>query len=118
MKSSLRFLTVFLTALSLSLTSLSQSVTLSGSVKNISNQQGVPAVSVMVKESSQGTFTDEYGNFKLTVAQLPVTLVFSSIGYETKEVTVDNATSPIQIEFVPSSSLGQEVVVPIAWDIV
>lgn len=111
MKSSLRFLTVFLTALSLSLTSLSQSVTLSGSVKNISNQQGVPAVSVMVKESSQGTFTDEYGNFKLTVAQLPVTLVFSSIGYETKEVTVDNATSPIQIEFVPSSSLGQEVVV-------
>lgn len=111
MKSIFRFLAVFITVTFLSSASWSQSVTLTGNVKNISNQQVVPAVSISVKETSQGTFTDEYGNFKLTVSKLPVTLVFSSIGFETKEITVDNATSAIQIEFVPSSSLGQEVVV-------
>src|SRR5215213_9752980 len=111
MKSSLRFLTVLFAVSFLSLTSWSQSVTVSGNVKNASNQQIVPAVSITVKGTSQGTFTDEYGNFKITVAQLPVTLVFSSIGFEPKEVTVENASSAIQVEFVPSSSLGQEVVV-------
>ena len=111
MKSSVRFLTVFLTASFLSLTSWSQTVALSGNVKNMGNQQVVPAVSVAVKGTGQGTFTDEYGNFKLAVSKLPVILVFSSIGFETKEVSIDNATSPIQVEFVPSSSLGQEVVV-------
>ena len=111
MKSSLRFLTVILSISCFSFTSLAQAVTLSGSVKNVSNQQGVPAVSVTVKDSNLGTFTDEYGNFKLTIPKLPVTLVFSSIGFETKELAVDNATAAIQIEFVPSSSLGQEVVV-------
>ena len=111
MKSSLRFLTVILSISCFSFTSLAQAVTLSGSVKNVSNQQGVPAVSVTVKDSNLGTFTDEYGNFKLTIPKLPVTLVFSSIGFETKELAVDNASAAIQIEFVPSSSLGQEVVV-------
>lgn len=111
MKSSLRFLIVPLSALVFSLTSWSQAVSISGNVKNISSQQVVPAVSITVKGTSQGTFTDEYGNFKITVPQLPVTLVFSSIGFEAKEVNVDNASSPIQVEFVPGSSLGQEVVV-------
>jgi outer membrane receptor protein involved in Fe transport len=110
MKSSSRFLAV-LTALFFSITAWSQSVTLSGNVKNVSNQQVVPAVSVSVKGTSQGTFTDEYGNFKLTVSQLPVTLVFTSVGFESREVTVDNAGSPIQLEFTPSTTLGQEVVV-------
>jgi outer membrane receptor protein involved in Fe transport len=111
MKSTLRFLTVSFIALIFSLTSWSQAVTLSGNVKNISSQQVVPAVSVIIKGTTQGTFTDEYGNFKITVPQLPVTLVFSSIGFEAKEIVVDNASSPIQVEFVPGSSLGQEVVV-------
>jgi outer membrane receptor protein involved in Fe transport len=111
MKSYLRFLSVLITALSFSATSWSQAVTLSGNVKNISNQQVVPAVSIIVKGTQQGTFTDEYGNFKLSVSKLPVTLIFSSIGFETQELTVENTSSSIQIDFVPSSSLGQEVVV-------
>jgi outer membrane receptor protein involved in Fe transport len=111
MKSNLRLVAVLLTASLFSFTSWSQSVTVSGNVKNASNQQGVPAVSITVKGTSQGTFTDEYGNFKLSVPTLPVTLVFTSIGFETKEVSVDNASSAISVEFVPASTLGQEVVV-------
>ncbi len=93
-----------------SITSFSQSVRLSGSVKDSSNQQSVQAVSVTVKGSSLGTYTDANGNFQLTVPGLPVTLVVSSIGFEAQEVNVDNA-SAISIDFIPASSLGQEVVV-------
>lgn len=110
MKKSLRFLSVFVTAL-FSLNAWSQSITLSGNVKNVSSQEVVPAVSISVKGTTQGTFTDAYGNFKLSVAQLPVTLVFSSIGYETQELSVTDASNSIQVSFVPGSSLGQEVVV-------
>lgn len=111
MKCSLRFTAAVLTAILFSFTSWSQAVALSGNVKNASNQQGVPAVSITVKGSSQGTFTDDNGNFKLTVPSLPVTLVFSSIGFETQEVSVDNASAAISVAFEPASTLGQEVVV-------
>ena len=95
----------------MSFTALSQAVTLSGTVRNKTNTETVPAVSVTVKGSSQGSFTDENGVFRITVPNLPVTLVFSSIGFETQEVTVSNASTSIQVDFVPASSLGQEVVV-------
>ena len=111
MRKSLRFFIVLVAALFFSSNLWSQTVALSGNVKNISNQEVVPAVSISIKGTTQGTFTDAYGNFKLSVPQLPVTLVFSSIGYETQELTVTDATSPIQIDFLPSSALGQEVVV-------
>jgi outer membrane receptor protein involved in Fe transport len=93
------------------ITSFSQAVTLSGSVRNKTNAESVPSVSVTVRGSSTGTFTDENGNFKLTVPKVPVTLIFSSVGFETQEVTVNEASSNINIEFLPGTSLGQEVVV-------
>jgi hypothetical protein len=111
MRKSLRFFIVLVAALFFSSNLWSQTVALSGNVKNISNQEVVPAVSISIKGTTQGTFTDAYGNFKLSVPQLPVTLVFSSIGYETQEFTVTDETKPIQIDFLPSSALGQEVVV-------
>jgi hypothetical protein len=94
-----------------SLAAVAQTITLTGRVRNISNQESVPSVSVSVRGSSIGTFTDENGNFKLNVAKLPVTLVFSSVGYESQELTVNDASQNITIDFTPGTSLGQEVVV-------
>ena len=111
MRRSLRFLTLSFVATLFSLAALAQGITLTGKVKNISSQEATPAVSIMVKGSTMGAFTDENGNFKLTVSKLPVTLIVSSVGFETKEVTVTNATDVIQVDVVPSSALGQEVVV-------
>lgn len=86
--------------------------TISGTVKNSFSKETVPAVSVTVKGSSAGTFTDEKGNFKLTTTQRPpFTLVFTSVGYELQEVTVNNASDNIEVSFNPASSLGTEVVV-------
>ncbi|HEX2534431.1 MAG TPA: TonB-dependent receptor [Chitinophagaceae bacterium] len=111
MGKSLCFLAALLLAAIFSLPLHAQSVTLTGTVKNAGTGENVPAASVTVKGSTQGAFTDQNGAFRITVPGLPVVLVISSIGYETQELSVESAATPIQVSFVPSSSLGQEVVV-------
>jgi hypothetical protein len=111
MRKSVGFSIMTLLAVLISVTSFSQQTTISGRIKNLTTQEFVPAVSVQVKGSSLGTFTDNDGNFKISVPQLPVTLVVTSVGFETREIAVDNATASVDIDLTPSSSLGQEVVV-------
>lgn len=83
-----------------------------GTVKNNTTQEAAPAVSIHVKNSSEGTYSDDRGRFQLTVKKkLPVILIFSSIGFETKEVEVQNAGIPLEVILNPNSILGQEVVV-------
>jgi hypothetical protein len=92
------------------LTLFAQNVTISGNVRNSVTKEGAGAVSVSIKGTSGGTYTNDKGDFKLTVKSLPVTLLISSVGYELQEVTVSSAGFT-QVEFKPSSALGQEVVV-------
>ena len=93
------------------LSASAQNVTISGNVRNSSSRENASAVSVTVKGTDLGTFTDDKGNFSMTVKSLPVTLIFSSIGYELQEVTVSSASQKLDIAFKPSSALGQEIVV-------
>lgn len=105
------YLVAFLLANIITIGAFAQNVTINGNVRNSSTKEGSGAVSVVVKGEENGTFTDDKGNFRLTVKKLPVTLLISSVGYEIQEVTVSNATALTQVEFKPSSALGQEVVV-------
>ena len=90
----------------------SQSLTISGSIKNNATQDALPAVSVAVKGSTAGTFTNDKGQFRLEFnGVLPVTLVFSSIGFETREQVVNSLSRTVEVSLVPASTLGQEVVV-------
>lgn len=101
-----------LIAFMFSTAALAQTVTISGNIKNTISKEIVPAVSVVIKGSSAGTFTDDNGNFKLSTSQkLPVTLVISSVGFESKEVAVTNASDLVQVDLTPASTLGTEVVV-------
>ena len=112
MSKGLRFSAVFITAFIFSLTTaFAQNVTITGKVINATSKEGVSAVSVSVKDGTEGTFTDVNGEFRLTVKSLPVTLVFSSIGFTMQEINVSSAGAPVEVNFVPSSALGEEVVV-------
>jgi len=97
----------------LSLSAFSQtSITISGNVRHAVTDDRVPAVSVTIKGTSIGTYTDDHGNFRLTTGQQPpFVLVFSSIGFETQEVRVENAGAGVDIKLRPASTLGREVVV-------
>ena len=105
------FLVTFLLANIITVGAMAQSVTINGNVRNSSTKEGSGAVSVIVKGEDIGTFSDDKGNFRLTVKKLPVTLLISSVGYELQEVTVSGAAEKVQVEFKPTNILGQEVVV-------
>jgi outer membrane receptor protein involved in Fe transport len=105
-----RLAAVIIAAILLPLFSFSQNQ-LAGTVRNAQNEDLIPAVSVTVKGTSQGTSTDDNGHFSLSVSNLPAVLLFTSVGFESKELTVFEASSSIQVVLTPGVSLGSEVVV-------
>src|SRR4051812_1438981 len=85
---------------------------ISGLVTNRVTKKPIPVVSVTVKESSEGDFTNDNGNFKInTSKKFPLTLIFSFIGFESKELVLNSAQNSLSVQLDPASSLGQEVVV-------
>ena len=111
MRKSYRYLAGCLIASLFMIAGNAQSIIVSGTVKNSSSKENVPAVSVLVKGTNQGTYTNPDGEFSLRVNKLPVILIFSSIGYDNQEVTVSDASKAVSIDFKVNTALGQEVVV-------
>ncbi|WP_239970579.1 SusC/RagA family TonB-linked outer membrane protein [Confluentibacter citreus] len=83
--------------------------TVSGTV---TDEAGVPmlGVNVVLKGTSTGTNTDFDGNYSLSVSGSNAVLVFSYLGYVTKEITV-GAQSVISVTLDPDVSALSEVVV-------
>lgn len=89
---------------------INQNVDISGKVTDIS---GAPlaGVTVSVKGTSRGTTTDAEGVYEVSNVNEDAVLVFSYIGFETKEIEV-NGRANIDVQLSPSStSLNQVVVV-------
>src|SRR4051812_36984400 len=85
---------------------------INGTVKNSVSYENIPSVSIVVKGTSAGTYTDNKGNYKVSGNHdFPITLVFSSVGFSAKEVVVENASQNVQVSLDPVSVLAQEVVV-------
>ena len=73
------------------------------------NSLPVPGATIVVKGTTNGTTSDFDGNYEITVNDFPTTLVFSSLGYTTKEVKVTEAqTLDLRME---ESVMGLEEVV-------
>lgn len=70
---------------------------LKGQVRDASDGSPIFSANVVVKGSSKGVTTDFDGEFRLSVDRLPVTLQVSFIGYEMKEVVVDDAGPRIDV---------------------
>jgi len=113
MRKSYCFLAAWLIAVLFSIAANAQTVTVSGTVRNSSTKESIIAVSVVEKVTGLGTFTNSDGEFTLKVSKLPVVLVFSSEGggYEKQEVTVSDASKPVEVDLKVSDVMGQEVVV-------
>ncbi len=94
------------------ISSAAAQVTLRGEVRD-AQQQPLPGVAVVLSSSAGvGTITDTNGRFSLSIIQkLPVTLAFRSLGYETKEVTVQTGNTPVVITLSETKTELNEVVV-------
>jgi len=68
-----------------------------GKVKSTDNDSSLAGVSVSIKGTSNGTVTDEGGNFNLQVSSLPVTLIITHTGFASREITVREKESPVII---------------------
>jgi outer membrane receptor protein involved in Fe transport len=89
-----------------------QATTVSGTVTGGKSKESLSAVSVSVKGGTAGTYTDDKGTFKFSTTQkLPFTLVFSSVGFASKEVTINSNNQNVSVDLEVSFALGQEIVV-------
>lgn len=99
---------LILMLLLLPLSMLGQELVVKGTVFEADTNQTLPGVTVMIKGTSKGTSTGLDGTFEIN-AEKGVTLVFSFIGSQTKEVVVTTATMNVTLE--SSISNLDEVVV-------
>jgi len=87
---------------------IAQNSTVSGTVSDDSGSP-LPGVNVVEKGTSNGTSTDFDGNYSINVGT-NATLVFSSLGYETREVAV-NGQNTVNTSLGEDASELDEVVV-------
>ena len=86
--------------------------TISGTVTDADTKETLVGVNILVKGKVIGTITDLSGKFTLNVNQEPpFTLVFSMVGFGSKEVEITGGISNLSVELGESTILGQEVVI-------
>jgi TonB-linked SusC/RagA family outer membrane protein len=83
-----------------------------GYVLDSKTNEPVAGSNVVLVNEKTGIVTDENGYFAIEAKQLPVTLVFSFLGYKTTEVDVyENAGRPITVLLSEDINLLEQVVV-------
>jgi iron complex outermembrane receptor protein len=83
-----------------------------GNIIDAETKETLVGVNILVQGKVIGTITDLSGNYNLSVTQdPPFTLVFSMVGYVTKEVEITNGMTTLDMALTETSILGQEVIV-------
>lgn len=83
-----------------------------GTIIDADTKETLVGVNILVKGKVIGTITDLSGKYNLSVNQEPpFTLVFSMVGYVTKEVEITNGITTLDLALTETSLLGQEVIV-------
>ena len=85
--------------------------TVTGDVKDISNQEPIPRVSVTVSGTTTATATDGNGHFTIQVPSGSQSLTFTNVGYKEQTIAVGSQTN-LNVFLEPSfESLNQVVIV-------
>src|SRR4051794_23089514 len=87
-----KFLTVLLCMFMCSVQLLAQNRTVTGRVTD-ANGNPLPGASIQVKGTNTGTVSKEDGTFSVTVSDNSRTLIISSVGQATQEISVGNQSN-------------------------
>ena len=109
MKKSLQF-NIYLLALLFFPVAVFAQGTVTGTVTETTSNSPVPGANVIVKGTTTGTITDFDGKFTLNVASFPATLVVSSIGYNTTEISVPSAQN-IKVSLTEGVALDEVMLI-------
>ncbi len=94
------------------ITSVQAQIQISGKVTDRSGN-ALPGVAVVVKGTTQGTITDNNGNFRLSIPTDAQTLLFSFVGMRSQEVLIGNKTTFNII--MEEETIGIEEVVAVGY---
>jgi iron complex outermembrane receptor protein len=98
----------------LPLMAMGQTATIKGIVVDAANNDELIGVNVVIKGTTTGTSTGIEGDFELKVTPGKVTLVFSYLGYDRKEETIEIAagqTKEIQVKLTEEATILTTTVV-------
>jgi len=89
--------------------------TISGILKDQTNGETLLGATVLIKGTSIGTTTNEYGFFSLTIPKGTYTFVISYLGYIRLEKEIDlNVSQKFNIELLEDNALLDEIVLTVA----
>jgi len=95
----------------LSLVSISQDRVITGKITDSKDGSPLSGVSVSVKGTTTGTQTDVNGEYRISVSSSATTLIFSSIGYNSQELSIEGKTQiNVNLE-INNAALGEVVVI-------
>lgn len=106
------FLLCFMAILFSALQGQNAKIEIRGTVSDINNKTPLVNVTIKIKDKNMGAISNELGQFYLKSDKLPVTLVFSYVGYETQEYIVKfEPLQPIIINMHRKTELLKGVVI-------
>lgn len=89
---------------------MAQDLTVKGKVTDATDGNSLPGVTILVKNTTQGTVTDMNGNYSITVKK-GATLAFSFVGYQTQEFVIDRSQT-LNVALSPTiTSLNQVLII-------
>ena len=86
-----------------------QDRTITGQILGAEDKMPLPGVTIIVKGTTTGTVSDFDGNYTISIPE-NATLVYSYLGYVTKEVIVGNSNS-INVSLIYDSTTLDEIVI-------
>jgi len=102
-----RYYLLFFFSLLIQQTYAQEQITISGKVASASGE-GIPFANVIIKSTSKGAVTDADGNYSIA-AKSNETLVYSSQGYKSQEIAINNQTA-INVSLAEDALALNEVV--------
>ena len=109
----MRLLSALVLLFSLQFSAFSQSkFTVSGYIRDSLTGETLIGVNIYVKEKpSLGSVTNEYGFYSVTLADAPVTLIYSYIGYDKSYFTVSNPSNQrINVNLMEGIQINEVVI--------
>jgi TonB-linked SusC/RagA family outer membrane protein len=104
------FFTIILSFLLLNLAFAQQNISVNGTITDQITSEKLIGVSIKEKNTpSNGTTSDINGKFTLTVSSAKAILIFSYIGFTTKEVALNGKTE-VEVSLTPGLLLSETVV--------
>lgn len=95
-----------------SLSTLEAQTIVSGTITDNETRKPLAGANIIIQGSTTGTTSGADGKYTLkTVQSPPFTLIFSFVGFDTKEVIVNEKNATVDVTMEGVSFLGQEVVV-------